>query len=116
MNQNYFEFATKWLELSTDSYRTYVKTLVAAQERSLEITRTMITQAEKFQKENKGLVEEYTNQLNTAQKYWQGTWKETTRNTLDVINQYREATSTTISNLNQNVDALQTRIEAASRN
>jgi len=115
MNEKYTEYASKWFELSNDTYRTYIKSLIWGQERALEVTRTLIGQSEKIQKEGKGLVQEFTREATTARKFWQGAWQETARNSVEVLNQYRAAANTGISEMNQDLDALQHRIEAASK-
>jgi len=116
MPENYYEVTNKWFELATDAYRTYIKSLVWSQERVLEVTKTLAGQADKYQDQSKGLVDEYTNQVQRAQELTQSTWQQLAKNTTEVVNQYRAATNANIAEMNERVNEMQTRVETASKN
>ncbi len=112
-NYNYTDMSSKWFELANEAYRTYVKTLVWSQERLLETTKTLVGQADTYQHQSQGLVEEYTGQVQRGQQLWQTMWQETMRNSTEMLNQYRAATNTNMADLSQRIDAMQNRMEVA---
>jgi polyhydroxyalkanoate synthesis regulator phasin len=115
MPENYYEVTNKWFELATDAYRTYIKTLVWSQERVLEATKTLAGQADKYQDQSKGLVDEYASQVQRAQELTKTTWQQLLKNTTEVVNQYRAATNANIAEMNERVSELQTRVETAAK-
>jgi len=114
-NKTAFDVSNKWFELANDTYRTYVKTLVWSQERALELTKTMVGQADSYQRQGKGLVEEYSEQLQRAQQLFQGTWEKMVNNSVEMMNQYRAATNASLTDLNSRLDSIQTKIETANK-
>ena len=116
MSENYVDTTNKWFELATDAYRTYIKTLVWSQERVLEVTKTLAGQADKYQEQSKGLVDEYTSQVQRVQELAQSTWQQMLKNTTEVVNQYRATTNANIAEMSDRVNELQTRVESAASN
>jgi polyhydroxyalkanoate synthesis regulator phasin len=100
----------QWLELANDVYHTYIRSLVSGQERAMELTRFLIGQAESFQNEGKGLVEEYAKQVQQAQQLLQSVVQGNIKSGTELVNQYRQTGETTISEMNARVEALQARL------
>ena len=111
MTENYFDVSNKWFELANDTYRTYVKSLVWGQERALELSKVMVGQADAYQAQGKGLVEEYAGQLQRTQQLFQTIWQEGLKNNMELVNQYRVATNANLADLNSRLDTLQTKLE-----
>lgn len=115
MPENYFDVTNKWFELATDAYRTYIKTLVWSQERVLEVTKTLAGQADKYQDQSKGLVDEYSSELQRAQELARTTWQQIMKTTTEVVNQYRATTNANLAEMNEQVNEFQNRAEAAAK-
>ena len=113
MNETYTDMSNKWFELAQETYRTYTKSLLWGQERSLELTRTLIGQADATQNQGKGLVEEYANQFQRTTQLWQQTWQESTRASMDMVNQYRTATNANLAEMTERLDNLTPKVEIA---
>ena len=101
---------SQWLELANDIYGTYVKSLVVGQERAMELTKFLIGQAESFQTEGKGLVEEYAKQVQQAQQLLQNVVQGNIKGGSEMINQYRKTGDATITEMNARVEALQAKL------
>jgi polyhydroxyalkanoate synthesis regulator phasin len=115
MPENYLDATNKWFELATDAYRTYIKSLVWSQERVLEVTKTLAGQADKYQDQSKGLVDEYANQVQRAQELTKSTWQQMLKNTTEVVNQYRATTNANIAEVNERVGEFQKQVESAAK-
>jgi len=109
------DVTNKLFELANDTYRTYVKSLVWSQERALELTKVLVGQADSFQTQGKGLVEEYANQIQRSQQLFQTIWQETVKTNTELVNQYRVVTNENLNDLNSRLDTLQTKLETAAR-
>jgi polyhydroxyalkanoate synthesis regulator phasin len=105
----------QWLELANDIYGTYVKTLVVGQEKAMELTKLLISQAESFQTEGKGLVEEYAKQVQQAQQLLQNVVQGNIKGGSEIINQYRQTGEATISEMNARVEALQSKLNKVAK-
>lgn len=113
-NYNYTNLTSKWFELANDTYRTYVKGLIWAQEQALDFTRTVASKTDALG-ESKGLVEEYTAEWKRGQELLNTTWQEGVKNTNEIINQYRATTNANLDELKARLDELQTRVEETTK-
>ncbi|HEX2914685.1 MAG TPA: hypothetical protein VH186_28045 [Chloroflexia bacterium] len=115
MNENYNDVSKQLFELANEAYRTYVKSLVWTQERALALTKAVVEQLNTFENEGKGLVEEYTNQVQRAQQIFQGIWQENVKSGSDLVNQYRLATNQNLADINARLDAVQSKMEVPAK-
>ncbi len=110
MPEYYTEMTNKWFELANDTYRTYVKSLLWTQERTMEYTKMVLGQTEKGQE--KTIADEFNSELKRAQNLTQETFQQMYQNSVDVVNQFRAVTNNNVGDLNERIDEIQAKVEA----
>ncbi len=105
----------QWFELANDIYSTYVKNLIKGQERLLELSKSMVSQASNYQAEGKTLLEEYANQVQRAQQLMQQVVQQNMDSSMELINQYRTTANSTLADMNKRLDDLQVKLEGKSK-
>ncbi len=115
MNDSLTELTNRWMQLSQETYRTYVKSLVWNQERALELTKTVIGQVDAYQAQGKGLVEEYTSQVQNGQQLWQEMFQDSLSNNTQMFNQFLQSTPANMTGIMERIDTLQPKVEVTTK-
>lgn len=113
MAENTTTISGKLFELGVDSYRTFLKSLLWGQERSLDFTKDLLTRSVNLQAEGLHLLEEHTENLRRGQKIVQEAISGSVRATSEVLQQYQETTQDNVQTLREQIDTVQSRFQDA---
>lgn len=102
-NANLFTFGV-------DLYRSYLKTLIWGQERSLELTKDLLVRSENFQKDGLKLVEEYTANLTNSAGKLQDAVNDTWKKATETFQQYGETTVENLQNASKQFSDVQEKV------
>lgn len=102
--------ASKFFELGTDMYRTFLKSVIWGQEQSLGLSKELLQRSQAFQKEGLLLVGEYSTQLQRGQDLLQENWNSVVKYSTDTFKQYSETTQENFKAVTEQFDKIQTQV------
>lgn len=103
-------YTTNLFTLGVDVYRNYLKSLIWSQERSLELTKDLLTRTEGFHKDGLKMLEDFTTNVtgnaNKLQDALNNSWKQAA----DTFQQYSETTVENLQNASKQFSEVQEKV------
>jgi hypothetical protein len=97
-------YLNQMVELLNETYKTYLKSLVWGQERALEMTKVMVNQAETFQAQGRGLVEEYGKQFRQGTEIVRDAFQQASRNSTEAMKDAQELAEKNLAEVSEKVN------------
>jgi uncharacterized protein YukE len=98
------------IDLTTDMYQTYLKTVLMFQEQALDYTKYMLTRSEGVKKDSLKLADEFNGEVERSNKLVQDSWNNAVKTASETVKQYRDTTEDNLNTLTEQVNSLQTRV------
>ena len=111
-NYNFMTLSNRWFELTSDAYRTYLKSILLFQERYIDMTRNMLNQVDTLQSEGRGLVTEISSEIQRTRSLLQDTVQRGIKNSNETISEVALATREGLNDLSQRLDEKPTETES----